>query len=574
MNRTRTLLIIGVFMLSLAVLAALEFRVQDEPPSEGQMVTGSLSKDMPALPKLPSLGDSEGNKGGVLVSLDNGTLRGSAAPLDMSAIPPDEETPAGKDTPETAAPAADPAVSAEKPAPAPMGEIAPADTFTEKPKQPVAEEKAPQQEKKAEKAVAEKPAEKPQPKVSEPKQEKEQAALMKLADRMDELQLCCDRMATRIQQEENRQRLLTDGCILAFEGWVPASGEKKLESLLAEFDCAYELREPTPEEYPEVPVKLNSNWLTRSMNCITEQYSLPAYDGVDPNPIMAPFFIFFFGMMMADMAYGLIMMIGTQVYLRKNRPADRSFMEMFFWCGISTFIFGALTGGFLGDFIPQLCKMINPASTFELPALFSPLNDTMAIMVGSLILGGIQIITGMTVSVVKKCKDGCFQDALWDEITWWVILLGGALAVLKAGSVAGVPVVLVVGIVMLVIGSGRGKKGFGKVTGFVSAVYDGVTGFFSDILSYVRLMALMLSGAVLAQVFNMLGATTGNIVTFVLISLIGNVLNLALNLLGCYVHDMRLQFLEFFGRFYKEGGKAYKPLSVQSKYVEILKEEK
>ena len=120
-------------MLSLAVLAALEFRVQDEPPSEGQMVTGSLSKDMPALPKLPSLGDSEGNKGGVLVPLDNGTLRGSAAPLDMSAIPPDEETPAGKDTPETAAPAADPAVSAEK------------------------------------------PAEKPQPKVSEPKQEKEQA---------------------------------------------------------------------------------------------------------------------------------------------------------------------------------------------------------------------------------------------------------------------------------------------------------------------------------------------------------------------------------------------------------------
>ena len=100
-------------MLSLAVLAALEFRVQDEPPSEGQMVTGSLSKDMPALPKLPSLGDPEGNKGGVLVPLDNGTLRGSAAPLDMSAIPPDEETaPAGKDTPETAAPAADPAVSA------------------------------------------------------------------------------------------------------------------------------------------------------------------------------------------------------------------------------------------------------------------------------------------------------------------------------------------------------------------------------------------------------------------------------------------------------------------------------
>ena len=106
-----------------------------------------------------------------------------------------------------------------------------------------------------------------------------------------------------------------------------------------------------------------------------------------------------------------------------------------------------------------------------------------------------------------------------------------------------------------------------------AAVYNGVTGFFSDILSYVRLMALMLSGAVLAQVFNMLGATTGNIVTFVIISLVGNTLNLALNLLGCYVHDMRLQFLEFFGRFYKDGGKAFRPLCMQSNYVEIVKEE-
>ena len=218
-------------------------------------------------------------------------------------------------------------------------------------------------------------------------------------------------------------------------------------------------------------------------------------------------------------------------------------------------------------------QLINPASTFDLPALFSPLNDTMAIMVGSLVLGAIQIFTGMTVSVVKKTRDGHFADALWYEITWWIILAGLAMAIFKVGSVAGVPIVLVIGILMLAYGSGRGKKGFGKVTGFVAAVYNGVTGFFSDIMSYIRLMALMLSGAVLAQVFNKLGATTGSIVFFIVISLVGNTLNLALNLLGCYVHDMRLQFLEFFGRFYKEGGKAYRPLCVQSKYVEIMKED-
>ena len=406
-------------------------------------------------------------------------------------------------------------------------------------------------------------------------QEKETArqALTALGGRLPDLQLCSDRLNSRLMREESRKRLLTDGCIVAFDGWVPAAKAPKLTAWLDTLDCAYDLRDPTAEEIPDVPVALQGNVLTRSMNCITEQYSMPAYDGVDPNPIMAPFFIFFFGMMMADMGYGLAMIVGSLLFLKKKRPDDRSFMEMIFWCGIMTFIFGALTGGFLGDFIPQLCKLIDPASTVALPALFDPLNDTMAIMVGSLVLGAIQVFTGMTVSVVEKCRNGHFTDALFDEITWWIILAGGAMALLGVGSVGGVPVVLCIGGVMLLYGAGRGKKGFGKVTGVVAAVYNGVTGFFSDILSYVRLMALMLSGAVLAQVFNMLGATTGNIVTFVVISLVGNTLNLALNLLGCYVHDMRLQFLEFFGRFYKDGGKAYRPLCIKSNYVEIVKEE-
>ncbi len=405
--------------------------------------------------------------------------------------------------------------------------------------------------------------------------EKEDArqALAALGSKLPDLQLCSDRLNSRLMREENRKRLLTDGCIVAFDGWVSAAKLPKLAAWLDTLDCAYDVSDPTTEDIPDVPVQLQGNVLTRSMNCITEQYSMPAYDGVDPNPIMAPFFIFFFGMMMADMGYGLAMIIGSLLFLKKKRPDNRSFMEMIFWCGIMTFIFGALTGGFLGDFIPQLCKLIDSASTFALPALFDPLNDTMAIMVGSLVLGAIQVFTGMAVSVVEKCRNGHFPDALFDEITWWIILAGGAMALLGVGSIGGVPVVLCIGGLMLLYGAGRGKKGFGKVTGVVAAVYNGVTGFFSDILSYVRLMALMLSGAVLAQVFNMLGATTGNLVTFIIISLVGNTLNLALNLLGCYVHDMRLQFLEFFGRFYKDGGKAFRPLCMRSNYVEIMKEE-
>lgn len=404
----------------------------------------------------------------------------------------------------------------------------------------------------------------------------EKAALMEMGGEHDRLKQCLDRVSLEIRREESRERLLTDGCIFCLDGWVPEKQTGQLEAVLQELDCAWSLCDPAPEEYGDVPVKLENNRVTRSLMSITEMYSLPRYGSVDPNPLMAPFFILFFGMMMADMAYGILMIVGSLVFLKKARPAEgtRNFMELVLWCGIATFIVGALTGGFFGDFIPQICKIINPESTFQMPALFSPLNDTVAILVGSLVLGVIQIFTGMGVSVYMKIRAGQVADAIWGEITWWVILAGLALAVLGIGSVGGVPVVLCVGIVMLLYGSTYKAKGFGKVTAVISAVYNGVTGYFSDILSYVRLMALMLAGSVLAQVFNTLGGVFGNVIFFVIVSLFGNILNLALNLLGCYVHDMRLQFLEFFGRFYEDGGKAYQPLGLNNtKYVEIIKEE-
>ena len=136
-----------------------------------------------------------------------------------------------------------------------------------------------------------------------------------------------------------------------------------------------------------------------------------------------------------------------------------------------------------------------------------------------------------------------------------------------------IKIALIVIVVILVLTQGYGKKGIvGKLMGIGGSLYNNITGYFSDILSYSRLMALMLAGAVIAQVFNTLGAITGNIVTFLLISLIGNALNFALNLLGCFVHDMRLQCLEFFGRFYEDGGKPFKPLKMETDYVNVVKE--
>lgn len=399
--------------------------------------------------------------------------------------------------------------------------------------------------------------------------------LKELSCTRPQVQQVIDRAAVDADREEGASRLLDTQNAFFLEGWVPQDRGPAVSKALEAFACAFELTDPDPEDYEKVPVKLKNNWFTRPLNMVTEMYVYPAYDGLDPNPLMAPFFILFFGLMMADMAYGLLMLLGGW-YLLKKRHAKGTMGHMgglLVLCGVSTFVFGALTGGFLGDFIPQLAKLIDPDSSVQLPYLFTPLTDTLAILVGSLVLGVIQIITGMAISVVYKCRNGQWVDALWNEITWWIVLAGAALAILGMANVAGYPVVLLVGLAMLVYGSTRKAKGFGKVTALIGAVYNGVSGYFSDILSYARLMALMLAGAVIAQVFNTLGSVTGNVIGFVVISLIGNGLNLALNLLGCYVHDLRLQCLEFFGRFYKEGGRPFAPMAYNTKYADIIKEE-
>ncbi|MBM6938010.1 V-type ATP synthase subunit I [Pseudoflavonifractor phocaeensis] len=390
------------------------------------------------------------------------------------------------------------------------------------------------------------------------------------------LRLAIDQTEQERRREICKSRLMASGSAVFLEGWLPADQEKALEEALEPFTCAWETQEPAEEDYPKVPILLKNNPLTAPLNMITNMYVLPAYDGVDPNPLMAPFFIFFFGMMMADMGYGILMVILSLVMTRKMhvKGTMKDMAGLLMLCGISTFIMGAVTGGFFGDFIPQLAKLINPNTTLTaLPALFTPLTDTLAILVGALALGLLQVVTGMAVSVVRKCQAGEAADAIGNEVAWWIILAGIPLAIFGIGTVAGVPVVLVVGFLVLIWGSTREAKGFGKITSLIGALYNGVTGFFSDILSYARLMALMLAGSVIATVFNTLGTVTGNVVAFILIAMVGNLLNFALNLLGCYVHDMRLQCLEYFGRFYKEGGKPFKPLLYDTKYVDIVKEE-
>lgn len=375
-----------------------------------------------------------------------------------------------------------------------------------------------------------------------------------------------DRAAIALRREEAKSRLVGTDKVFLLEGWLPADRCAEIEKTLKPFTCAIETREPTEDEYPQVPVQLKNNKLTRPLNMVTEMYSLPAYGTLDPNPLMAPFFILFYGIMMADMGYGLLMMIASVIISKKYRPKGTSgeLFSLLGLCGISTFIMGALTGGFFGDFLTQLVAIVSPGTVFALPKLFDPLDDLTMILIGSMALGMVQIVTGMAISLIEKCKRKKFLDAFFEEITWWIVFIGIALLALGKGAA-----VLYVGCVLVLLGPIVQGKGWGRLTGVFGSLYNHVTGYFGDILSYTRLMALMLAGSVIAQVFNMLAAMPGNVIAFIIISMLGNAMNFGLNLLGCYVHDLRLQCLEFFNKFYVDGGKPFRPMTLDTEYVDL-----
>ncbi len=404
--------------------------------------------------------------------------------------------------------------------------------------------------------------------VLEQKKQSLLEALASYGSSRQPLELAYDRITQEIQKEQCKQRLLTTDKTFLLEGWVREPSLPALEQLLSQFDCAYDWSSPPEEEYPQVPVQLQNNKLTEPLNAVTDMYSLPVYGSLDPNPLMAPFFILFFGMMMADMAYGLLMFFGCMFAIKKMRPKAGTLhlMRLMQYCGVTSFIFGVITGGFFGDLIPQLVKMVS-GREIALPHLFSPVDDAVAVLVGSLALGLVQILTGMGINMYKQIKRGELMAALCGEGAWYVVFILIAVAVLT-GAVK--PCIIAI-LAVLVLTQGYGKKGIlGKLSGIGGSLYNHLTGYFSDILSYSRLMALMLSGAVIAQVFNTLGALTGNVIGFFLIAMVGNALNFALNLLSCYVHDLRLQCLEFFGYFYEDGGKPFQPVSVNTKYVDII----
>lgn len=398
------------------------------------------------------------------------------------------------------------------------------------------------------------------------------------------LMLYHDEIEMRKDCAEIREKMLVTDSTFYMEGWFPKIATEKVESLLIKRACYFEVKKPKKEE--ETPVLLLNKSMTEPFEAITKLYSLPASSSIDATPFFSFFYALFFGMMLSDAAYGIIIAAGTYM-LRKKYHLEgmlKQLIDMFFYCGISTTFWGVMFGSFFGDVITQVSTTFF-GTTVNFPTLwFSPINDPMKLLFFSLILGLIHIFLAMGISGYMAIRDGQPLDALFDTGFWYILILS-LIGYLGSGMIGGFPAMLPVickwlalasAIGIVLTGGRKSKSIVGKITGGLGALY-GITGYLSDILSYSRILALGLATGVISSVFNTLGTLAGSGILGVVIMLlafcIGHPYNIAINALGSFVHSCRLQYVEFFGRFYQGGGEAFKPFCENTKYVKILKEE-
>lgn len=390
------------------------------------------------------------------------------------------------------------------------------------------------------------------------------------------LELVNEYYENMIVRKEATGNFLKTENVMVIQGWLAADDEKELINVVKKVagDEAYLTFEDVKEdEYDKVPTKLKNNELCTCFESITEMYSTPKYDEIDPTPLLTPFYLLFFGMMVADMGYGLLMILATGFVLKKFKldEGTRKFIKFFFYLGFPTIVFGAIYGAFFGDLIPSLPRPIDTNK------------DITTILILSIVLGAIQIFCGLGIKAYMLIKAGKPLDAFYD-VGSWVITLISLGVVLVGAFVGGVPsivktiaiVLMIFGMVVIVLTNGRGAGSKAAELGQGAYALYGITSYVGDLVSYTRLMALGLAGGSLAGAFNMIiGLFSSNIVALILFGpllfVFGHIFNLALSLLGAYVHTCRLQYVEYFGKFYEGGGRAFSPFKAEEKYINLKK---
>jgi V/A-type H+-transporting ATPase subunit I len=351
------------------------------------------------------------------------------------------------------------------------------------------------------------------------------------------------------------------------EGWVRSDKEDDLKKVLETAVSCYDLVLLDPEEGENPPTCNKNNKFVAPFQSVTNMYEVPNYKEVDPNPMMSIWFWFIFGMMMGDVGYGVVMLIGGILFLKLKKPKGmlKQIGKIITYSSIPTILFGVLYGSYFGF------------GWFE-PVFVNPVKEPLTVLIFSFGVGLLHIVSGLVVKMYASFKAKDYWQAILDDFPWIVLLLGlGVFAVgLKIEGLSKIGLIMIAASASVItIFGGRRKQGFiRKITGGVTSLY-GLVNHMSDVLSYSRLLALGLSTAIIAEVMNRLaGMVQGSIIGIIMsvvIYIIGHIFNIGMGLLSAYVHDSRLQYIEFFGKFYEGGGYEFRPLSVQLKHVDAIK---
>lgn len=372
--------------------------------------------------------------------------------------------------------------------------------------------------------------------------------------------------------------------VIIIEGWILKKELNKLKNILYKKFKELEIIFSDPKESDDVPVALKNNKFVEPFESITELYGIPKYKEFDPTPLFAPFYFIFFGMCLSDAGYGLIIAALSYWALVKFKfeGMTKKFIGLFFLGGVSTFIMGAIMGSWMGDTLNFLPENMLFIKTFLIDtiSLLDPIKNPMPLLLISLSLGVIQIYTGFIIKFIANIKDNKIKTGLMDQGSWLLLISGLLLSVLAntIGSLAGLKIItnyiIWAGLLSVVITQGRSNKNIIlKAAGGVLSLYN-LIGYFSDILSYSRLFALGLSTAVLAVVVNNFVILFKDIpiigiVIAALVFILGHFFNMVIAGMGAFIHSTRLQYVEYFTKFYEGGGTPFKPFKTTTKYIKV-----
>lgn len=410
--------------------------------------------------------------------------------------------------------------------------------------------------------------------------------LKKFAQDYEKLKIVYDWLGWQKDKEEINQMATKTTYTFFLIGWIEDKGLGHLKEKIGEITQEFEIVEVPIEENENVPILLKNKEPINDFENVTSVYGFPKYGEPDPTPFLTPFFIIFFAICLSDAGYGLILAIFSLIILKffKLPKSTKSFFRLFLWLGLATIVAGALFGSWFCIDLDLLPASFQPVKNLILKfRLTDPVKNPITLLIFSLILGVIQIIAGFLVNMYWKIKNKMVLDGLLDNLPWvftlsfLLIFIGSSTRMLPFNPEI-IKYLILGSVLSIVLTQGRKKKNIiMKVFGGLYALY-GAVGYFSDTLSYSRLLALGLSTSIIGMVMNIVAKIFSNlipgvgVVLGVLILIGGHIFNIGISSLGAFIHSARLQFVEFFPKFMEGGGLKFRTFKKQGKYINLISE--